>query len=167
MERVSPWLEWPDGIVRTGVVFLVACGAYRRRVRATRVCSGQAGRDATRNSALSYSDREIAGGNGLVADQIVVYAARALIPEDDTYQVVVDPGYQGGGPETIQFVDSFYRYFLMPRRPAEGAQWIICYGCDLAPYGSRAQVVWSGDDDVSIARMRPVSAPGAWPGSRC
>ena len=152
MERVSPWLEWPDGVVRTGVVFLVAAAlvavtwAYPGVLR-------QAGQDATRNSELSYSDREIAGGNGLVADQIAVYAARGLIPEGDTYKVVVDPGYQSGGPETIQFVDSFYRYFLMPRRPAEGAQWIICYGCDLVPYGSRAQVVWDGDDDVSIARI--------------
>jgi hypothetical protein len=152
MERVSPWLEWPDGIVRTGVAFLVATAliavafAYPGVLR-------QAGRDATHNSELSYSDREIAGGNGLVADQVAVYAARALIPENDTYKVLVDPAYAGGGADTVQFVDSYYRYFLMPRRPAEGAQWIICYGCDLAPYGSRAQVLWEGDHDVSIARI--------------
>ena len=152
MERLSPWLEWPDGIVRTGVVFLVAVALIAVAVTYPGVLR-QAGRDAERNSELSYSDREIAGGNGLVADQIAVYAARGLIPESDSYKVVVDSGYERGGPETVQFVDSFYRYFLMPRRPQESAPWVICYGCDLAPYGSRAHVVWEGEDDVSIVRI--------------
>lgn len=134
------------------MVFLVAAAL----VAVTAAYPGvlrQAGRDATRNSDLSYSDREIAGGNGLVADQGAAYAARALIPENDTYRVAVDPGFRGGIAETVAFVDSYYRYFLMPRRPAEDAPWVICYGCDLEPYGSRAQVVWEGDDDISIVRI--------------
>ena len=152
MERLSAWLEWPDGIVRTGVVFLVAVAMVAVAVRYPGVLR-QAGRDATHNSDLSYSDREIAGGNGLVADQVAVYTARALIPESDAYKVAVDPGYQGGSAETVAFVESFYRYFLMPRRSAESAPWVICYGCDRGSYGSQAQVVWEGEDDVSILRI--------------
>lgn len=152
MERLAPWLEWPEGIVRTGVVFLVAVAVVVVAVRYPDVL-GAAGRDATHNSDLSYSDREIAGGNGLVADQTAVYAARGLIPESDTYKVAVDPGYKGGSAETVPFVESFYWYFLMPRRPAESAPWVICYACDLTPYGPEAQVVWEGDEDVSIVRI--------------
>lgn len=152
IERVSWWFEWPAGIVRSGVAFLVAVTVVAVLVRYPAVLR-QAGRDAARNSDLSYSDREIAGGNGVVADQIAVYAARGIIPESETYKVVVDPGFKGGSAQTVPFVDSYYRYFLVPRRPAEDARWLICYACDLGPYGSRAQVVWEGDEDVSIVRI--------------
>jgi hypothetical protein len=152
MSSASWWLEWPQGVVRVGVVFLVASVIAAVVVSYPGVLR-EAGRDAERNSDLSYSDREIAGGNGLVADQAAAYAARGLIPESDTFKVLVDPAFAGGSAETVQFVDSFYRYFLMPRRPAEGASWIICYGCDLAPYGERAEVVWEGEDDISIVRL--------------
>ncbi|HJS50222.1 MAG TPA: hypothetical protein VJ745_07840 [Gaiellaceae bacterium] len=151
-QRLSWWFEWPAGIVRSGVAFLVAVTVVAVLVRYPTVLR-QAGRDAARNSDLSYSDREIAGGNGVVADQNAVYAARGIIPESETYKVVVDPGFQGGSSQTVPFVDSYYRYFLVPRRPAEAAQWLICYACDLEPYGSRAQVVWEGDEDVSIVRI--------------
>lgn len=152
MTRLRWWIEWPAGIVRIGVAFLVAVAVVAVVVRYPDVLRN-AGRDAARNSDLSYSDREIAGGNGLVADQNVVYAARGLIPENEHYKVAVDPGFVGGSAETVQFVDSFYRYFLMPRRPAESAPWLICYACDLEPYGQRARIVWEGADDISIVRL--------------
>lgn len=152
MGRLSAWFEWPEGIVRTGVVLLVGVAVFAVVVRYPHVLRS-AGRDASRNSDLSYSDREIAGGNGVVGDQLAVYAARSLIPESDTYRVVVDPDFRGGSTLTVPFVDSFYRYFLMPRRPAESAPWVICYGCDLEAYGTRAEVVWQGSDDISIARI--------------
>jgi hypothetical protein len=152
MRDLSWWLEWPAGVVRVGVVFLVGVTLIADGYRYPTVL-GQAGRDATNNSRLSYADREIAGGNGLVADQLAVYAARGLIPEDARYKVVVNPDFQGGTTETVHFVDSFYRYFLMPRRPAESAPWIICYACDLEEYGSRAKVVWEGELGISIVRI--------------
>ena len=152
MHSASWWLEWPQGVVRVGVAFLVGAAVTAVIVSYPGVLR-EAGRAATRNSDLSYSDREIAGGNGLVADQAAAYAARGLIPESDTFKVLVDPSFKGGSAETVQFVDSYYRYFLMPRRPAESPPWIICYGCDLGPYGDRGQVIWQGEDDVSIVRV--------------
>src|SRR5262249_51017051 len=103
--------------------------------------------------ALSFADREIAGGNGLVVDQGAVYAARGLIPNDQTYRVVVGPDYEGGTDLTGTYVDSYYRYFLLPRRPAEDASWIVCYGCDLSHYEG-AKVRWKDDEDISIAQVR-------------
>jgi hypothetical protein len=42
----------------------------------------------------------------------------------------------------------------MPRRPGEGGvPWVICYGCDMTEYGPDADVVWRGDDDISIVRV--------------
>jgi len=110
--------------------------------------------DAAQNDALSFVDREIAGGNEVVADQQAVYQARARIPEDDTYHVAVGSDFPGGSDLTVPFVESYYRYFLMPRRPADDAPWIICYGCDLEQYGSGAKVVWESDEGITIARIR-------------
>jgi len=153
VQRLSWWLAWPTGLIRVGVVFLVSVAALAVVVRYPAVLR-EVGRQATSNSSLSYSDREIAGGNGLVVDQTALYAARALIPEDETYHVAVGSGYEGGTDSTVRFVDSYYRYFLMPRRPAEDAPWLICYGCDLEQYGSHSEVVWESGEDIAIARIR-------------
>ena len=153
MRRLSWWLEWPVGMIRVGVAFLVAAATLAVLVTYPDVLR-ELGREASRNSALSFSDREIAGGNGLVEDQIAVYAARGLIPEDATYHVAVSPEFEAESDLTGQYVGSYYRYFLMPRRPAEDAPWVICYGCDLTEYGSRADVVWEDDSGISIVRIR-------------
>jgi hypothetical protein len=111
------------------------------------------GDEAAGNSALSYEDREIAGGNGVVADQQAVYAARGIIPEDETYRLAVSADYAGGTELTVPHVESYYHYFLMPRRVASDARWIICYACDLDEYGPQAEVVWKGTEGVSIVRL--------------
>lgn len=108
--------------------------------------------DARANDALAFADREIAGGNGVVVDQTAVYAARALIPEHAAYHVSVGPDYEGTDL-TLEHVAGYYRYFLMPRRPVEGARWIVCYGCDLDAYGPGADVVWKTEADISIVRL--------------
>lgn len=153
MQRLSWWLEWPVGAIRVGVVFLVGVAALAVVLRFPALVR-EVDRDASRNSALSYADREIAGGNGLVADQTALYEARGRIPENETYHVAVSTGYEGGSDLTVPYVESYYQYFLMPRRPAEDAPWVICYGCDLEQYGSRAEVVWESDEGISIARIR-------------
>jgi hypothetical protein len=150
----SSWLEWPDGVLRAGVVFLVAVTAVTVGIRYSQVVRDLSG-TASHNSALSFSDREIAGGNAVIPDQTAAYEARGLIPVDETYHVAFGADYAGGTPLTRPFAESFYLYFLMPRRPSDDARWLICYGCDLAEYGHRAKVVWRGPDDVSIVRVEP------------
>jgi hypothetical protein len=152
MHSVSWWTEWPAGPIRVGALFLVASVAIAVVVTYPRVL-GDFGDDASRNSALSYTDRDIAGGNGLVADQVAVYAARGLIPDDTTYHVAVGPDYSGGSELTRDHVASYYRYYLLPRRPAEKAPWIVCYGCDISEYGANADVVWEDDEGISIVKI--------------
>lgn len=154
MHRLSRWLAWPTGPIRLGVAFLVCVAAVAVVVRYPAVLR-EADQDASRNSSLSYADREVAGGNGLVADQAALYEARGRIPKNETYHVAVGTGYEGGSDLTVPYVESYYQYFLMPRRPAEDARWLICYGCDLEQYGSRAEVVWQSSEDITIARLRP------------
>ena len=151
MRSASWWIEWPVGLLRVGVVFLVATAAVAVLVVYPRVLR-ELGKNASRNSALSYADRDIAGGNDVVADQAAVYAARGVIPEDATYHVAGGPDYHGGSELTRDHVASYYTYFLLPRRPAETAPWIVCYGCDVSEYGADAEVVWEDDEGISIVR---------------
>ena len=153
MRSASWWIEWPVGPVRVGVVFLVAVVGMAVAVTYPELVR-EAGEEADTNSAQAYVDREIAGGNGLVASQQAVLAARALIPADASYHVAVAPDYEGGDELTEGHVASYLRYFLMPRRPGEGGvPWVICYGCDMTEYGPDADVVWRGEDDISIVHV--------------
>jgi hypothetical protein len=49
------------------------------------------------------------------------------------------------------YVESWYRYFLLPRRPAADARWIICYGCDTTELGKYV-VRWHDRNGISIGR---------------
>ena len=144
----------PLGVLRVGVVFLIAVTLVAAAIRYSQAVR-HLGEAAARNSALSYSDREIAGGNSVLPDQAAAYVARGLISKDETYHVAFGADYAGGTPLTRPFAESYYLYFLMPRRPSDDARWLICYGCDLAEYGDRAKVVWRGPDEVSIVRVEP------------
>lgn len=153
MRQLSWWIEWPAGPIRVGVVFLVAVTALAAAVRFPATFK-RLGDTASRNSALSFADRDVAGGNELVVDQNAVYQARARIPRDATYNVAVGEDFQGGGDLTVPYVASYFHYFLIPRRPAEQAPWVVCYGCDLAEYGDDARVVWRSAEGISIVRVR-------------
>jgi hypothetical protein len=108
---------------------------------------------AAQNSALSFSDREVAGGNSIVIDQEAVYEARALIPRDASYRVATGERLQNATSLTAEFVEGWYRYFLLPRRPAPGARWVICYGCDTSSLGGSYAPRWSDDNGISIGRL--------------
>jgi hypothetical protein len=108
---------------------------------------------ADANSALSFSDRLVAGGNAVVVDQEAATEADALIPRRADFRVVVGPLLRNRTPLTTKHVESWFRYFLLPRRPAANADWIICYGCDtreLRGYAPR----WRDKQGISIGRRR-------------
>jgi hypothetical protein len=144
VRSASWWTERPNGHLRIGVLLLVATTAIAVVVTYPRLLR-EGGDDAAKNSAQTYVDREVAGGNGLVADQQALYAARALIPPDATYHLAIAADYTGGDELTQGHVASC--------RPEERAPWVVCYGCDLADYGSAAEVLWRGDEDISIVRV--------------
>jgi len=105
------------------------------------------------NSELSFSDREFGGGNGIVLDQQAAYAAEALIPAHATYRLLTGSGLKEPTSLTGPFVDSWFRYFLMPRRPADDARWLICYGCDISQFGGKYTPRWQDDRGISIGRL--------------
>lgn len=107
----------------------------------------------TANSDLSFADREFGGGNGIVLDQQAAYAAAALIPPHATYRLLTGSGLKEPTSLTLPFVESWFRYFLMPRRPASNAPWLICYGCDISKLGAKYTPRWQDDRGISIGRL--------------
>lgn len=140
--------------MRVGIVFLALVAFLSVLVELPGVVA-ERGRAAASNASLSFADREVAGGNEVVPDQSVLYEARARIPTNATYRVAVGPDYRGGTALTVPYVASFFTYFLMPRRPAEDAEWIICLDCELRAEHAGVEVVWRGPEEMSILRRRP------------
>jgi hypothetical protein len=114
----------------------------------------QLGDTASSNSALAFDDREIAGGNSVVADQAAAYEARSLIPVSAAYRLVVGQRLRQHAELNEKYVEGWFRYFLMPRRPRLDARRIICYGCDTSELGGVYVVRWKDDIGISIGQLR-------------
>ncbi len=152
--RADSWsfLDWPHGIARLGVVLCTAVAlltAFAYFVKAI----DRLGDTARTNAAQNFDDREFAGGNAVVVANRPLYEARALIREDETYRVVAGPEVEGATELTESFIDHYARYFLMPRRPAPDARWIICYGCDRSALGGSFEVLFEDDAGILIGRL--------------
>ncbi|HEY6067768.1 MAG TPA: hypothetical protein VIU81_03670 [Gaiellaceae bacterium] len=140
-------------IARAGVVLCIALAVVLGAVYLVRALS-DFGDAASNNSSLSFSDREVAGGNGIVADQQAVYEAQGIIPRNARYRVVTGSLPKNATSLTLPFIESWYRYFLMPRRTAADARWIICYGCDVSKLGGAYVIAWQDDQGISIGRLQ-------------
>jgi hypothetical protein len=151
-EHLRGLTEWPDGIRRLSVLACVGVLAVALLVLYP-VALRDAGREADRNAALSYADREFAGGNSVVADQGGLYEARGRIPPDGTYTVAIGGPVDTWSDLTAPFTPWFARYFLLPRREDPNAPWVICYACDPNAYPGFA-TVWSGSDGISLLERR-------------
>jgi len=114
----------------------------------------QLGDTASRNSAESFDDREIAGGNSVIVDQAAAYEARGLIPRNAAYRVVTGSRLRKRTPLTEEFVAGWFLYFLMPRRPRPDARWVICVGCDRSALGGSYAVRWQDGEGISIGRVQ-------------
>jgi|SRR3954447_5779304 len=142
-ERISRGLV----VVSLAVAVALVCVYLPRAVR-------DLGDLASNNAQLSYSDREVAAGNAIVVDQEAAYQARANIPPDATYRVATGSPVRGATDLTTPFVGAWFRSFLMPRRPAADAHWIVCYGCDVSRLGGTYVPVWHDDAGISLGRLR-------------
>ena len=149
---LSSYTEWPHGIARLGVVLCTAIALGVGLVYFAKAVD-RLGDTARTNAAQNYDDREFAGGNAVVVVNRPLYEARALIPEDETYRVVTGPDVVGATELTASFVDHYARYFLMPRRPAPDARWILCYGCDTASLGEGFEVLLEDEAGIIIGRL--------------
>jgi hypothetical protein len=111
------------------------------------------GDEAARNAALSYADREIAGGNSILVDQLAAYEARALIPPGEPYRVVTGPHLRETTPLTLQAISGWLTYFLLPRHQTGDARWVVCYGCETSELGGVYRARWSDDEGISIGTV--------------
>jgi hypothetical protein len=138
----------------TAVVAIVSVvGALALAAWRVPVTVAHLGDEAGSHSRLSFADRDIAGGNGVIVDQSAVYAARAIIPANASYRMVVGPNVKNPTSLTEVFSPLYYQYFLLPRRQDDHGRWIVCFGCDLNRVAAGADVVWSGQDGISIGRL--------------
>ena len=139
-------------LTRTGVTAVVAVTAAVAAIYYVKAVS-QLGDTAASNSSLSYDDREIAGGNSLIVDQAAAYEARALIPAHATYRFEMGTQLRER-TELTKYAGDWFGYFLMPRRPAADAQWVICYGCDTSALGASYVVRWRDELGISIGQLQ-------------
>jgi hypothetical protein len=141
-----------ERLVRVGVVVCICIAAVFGVVYLVRAVD-RLDDTARTNAAENFDDREFGGGNSLAADKPALYEARALIPESGRYRVIAGPHDVEGSTElTLPYIDQFARSFLMPRRPAADADWILCYGCDHAELDPSLQTVWDGGNGISILK---------------
>jgi hypothetical protein len=112
-----------------------------------------ANQTARANAALDLLDREIGGGNSVIPDQEVLLEARARIPVNATFAVAVGEPQQGWTDLTATYAETFFRYFLLPRRVGPNAPWILCLACDPNAFpGTRP--VWKGENGIVILRRQ-------------
>jgi hypothetical protein len=145
------WLARPDSLPKLSVVVCVVALLVALVVRYP-FALRDAGRSARDNSALSYLDRDIAGGNSVVVDQLAMVEARGSIPEDGTYEVIVGEPTAAWSELTATFASGFALSYLLPRRQEPGAPWVLCYGCDRSQLPG-AQVLWE-DAEQGVALLK-------------
>jgi hypothetical protein len=89
----------------------------------------------------------------------VIETARATMPSDATYRVVVGPAWkplwevdwQGAVGRDVE-VD-FLRYFLLPRRESESGRWVFCLACERRLLGTSFRSLASTRDGFAFGRV--------------
>jgi len=114
-----------------------------------------ANRTARTNADLDYLDRELGGGNSILPAQAIAIEARGRIPAHSTFTVAVGPHRKGwsvlSDPGSLE---NYMRYFLLPRRTAGDAAWILCFACDQSAFPG-AEAVWEDQADGLAILRRP------------
>lgn len=87
--------------------------------------------------------------------------ALTLIPKRSDYALLLPPSEQDGAPYgiapiTYATVGPFLRYLLLPALPVSPsvAHYVICWGCDTAPWDHRTTWLWNNDQGQAIGRVR-------------
>jgi hypothetical protein len=114
-----------------------------------------ANRTARANAGLDQLDRELGGGNSVLPAQSIAIEARGRIAERDTFTVAVGEPRESWSELAIpDSLESYMRYFLLPRRTSPDARWILCFGCDRSAYPD-ARLVWEDTEEGLSILRRP------------
>ena len=88
-------------------------------------------------------------------------AALALtLPAAATAKVTTGDNVQVSTPVTLPSVHGYSLFWLLPRRQVRDTDpngrpgYVLCFGCDTAPFRSRVQVLWDNGGGVQIARFK-------------
>jgi hypothetical protein len=142
-------LEAPGSVPRLAVLLCVVVAAVAAALRYPAALS-DLNDIARRNAKLSYTDREIAGGNAALPNQRSMYEARARIPSGAPYAVAVGGRLDTWPPLAPDHIFTFAHYFLAPRLESADADWVLCFNCELERNPGR--VVWRDDDGNALIR---------------
>jgi hypothetical protein len=110
---------------------------------------------AAGNAAQPAEFRPLAGALGIDISRTFMLAAQALLPEDESFVVQTGPHIQVSTPITISALPAFMQTWLLPRRAVDAtqAQWLLCYGCDLAPWRGKLDVKFDDGTGAVIGRI--------------
>jgi hypothetical protein len=129
--------------VAVAAAFAVAAAEYTDAFRALN-------NRAAHNAALSEDGRNLEIADTLGISPAFVRAALAL-PPDATYAVETGPGAATRTPLALSALPGYLENLLLPRRRVpEGAEWLLCYGCELPP--RELTVTWR-EDGLVVARL--------------
>ena len=107
------------------------------------------------NHGIPSRYRRIQGAFGLQISRDFLVEARAFVRPGETYALIVGPNFGDLQQPAMAAVSAFTTYALLPNQSAlpSKADWLLCYGCDLASF-SVATIAWQ-QQALAIARLRP------------
>lgn len=140
-------------MVRLAAAAVVACAAVLALAEYPRAI----GKLSDRAVPAAPTDRLLADALAVDISRRYLLAARELVRPGDTFLAETGPNVNVSTPVTLDAFVPYVRFLLLPRRQADdagSANWLLCYGCDLAPWKGRLDVRWNAEPGLVIARIR-------------
>jgi hypothetical protein len=107
------------------------------------------GTKISQNKGIPWHERQVQAAFGLQVSRGFLIAARAVMPPGATYRLVTGHDLHGQAPPVWSALPALVAYALLPRRTAQDARWLLCYGCGFERYPG--VVVW---EDMGVAILR-------------
>jgi hypothetical protein len=130
---------------------LVVAVALVAAVRQLPSSLGAAQAQIETNAGLSPVERELAPARAFDVHQDLALRAADVMPRDAVYYVAT-----GGGAGSVA-AQSFYAYWLLPRRRTEdlgSADWIVNFGADATKLGVKFDVVADLGPGAQVLKVR-------------
>jgi hypothetical protein len=154
VSRLLPWLRLAVGVGAVVAAGLVLVVHLPRAVHAMNA--------AVRYDAYAHTaqDRLLTSGDMQGLPFALQAEALQLIPPRSDYAVLLPAtpdeaaGY-GINSITYQTAVPFLRYLLLPSWPVDAskARYVICFGCDTAPWDHRTRWLWTDGKGNAIGKV--------------
>jgi hypothetical protein len=142
-------LRWAAAVL----AYLVLAAAVVELPRAVRA----AGDRAELAAGMTRTERDLAPARAVDLEPALVLRAGELAAEEERYHVVVADDFGAAGAVTLEAIEPFAAYWLLPRRavaaPRE-ADWILSYGVPPGGVGADVEVVEEPVEGQWLLRVR-------------